>query len=52
LADLLPLSPLAQNLVKISRENFRAFLFQEATPSYLPIAELALALFLLGAAMN
>ena len=32
LAELLPLGPLASS--KISREDFKEFLFQEATPSF------------------
>jgi len=34
LADLLPLGPLAPNAPKLSREDFKEFLFQEATPSF------------------
>jgi len=34
LAELLPLGPLAANSPKFSREDFREFLFQPATPSF------------------
>lgn len=34
LAELLPLGPLAPNAAKLSREDFREFLFQEATSSF------------------
>jgi hypothetical protein len=34
LAELLPLGPLGANAAKISREDFKEFLFQEATPSF------------------
>lgn len=34
LADLLPLGPLPSSSSKISREDFKDFLFQEATPSF------------------
>jgi hypothetical protein len=34
LAELLPLGPLPENAAKISRGDFRDFLFQEATPSF------------------
>src|ERR1700733_11639341 len=34
LAELLPLGPLPPNSSKMSREDFKEFLFQEATPSF------------------